>query len=135
MTRPIGGTGRLVTVAATGALAGVALTYIGLADPHRPGFLFPGCPFKMLTGWNCPLCGGLRMTHDVLHGDLAAAVTDNVYALVGVPLLALWIVVWWRRRRSVPPAALGLVVVVTMIVWTVVRNVPGFPLLPTFVSG
>ena len=40
------------------ALAG-ALAYIGLADPHRPGFLFPACPFKALTGLDCPAGGGL----------------------------------------------------------------------------
>ncbi|MGB8405734.1 MAG: DUF2752 domain-containing protein [Mycobacterium sp.] len=126
---------RTVTVAATGTVAAGALVYIGLADPHRPGFGFPACPFKMLTGWNCPLCGGLRMTHDVLHGDLAAAVVDNVYALVGIPLLALWLVICWRRGRRVPSAALTTVVLVTMVAWTVVRNLPGFPLVPTLFAG
>ncbi len=28
-----------------------------------------------------PACGGLRMVHDVLHGDLAAAINDNVVLL------------------------------------------------------
>ena len=121
---------RVATVVGTGAVAAAALTYIGLADPHRPGFGFPPCPFKAVTGWNCPLCGGLRMTHDVLHGDLAAAVVDNVFALVGLPLLVAWLVVCWRRRLSVtPPLVTALV---AMVVWTVVRNLPGFPLVPTF---
>lgn len=134
MTQPPAGAIR-VTAVATGTLAVGALTYIGLADPHRPGFLFPGCPFKMLTGWNCPLCGGLRMTHDVLHGDLAAAVTDNVYALVGIPLLLLWLAVRWRRGQPLYPAAATAVILTTMTLWTVIRNVPGFPLVPTFTSG
>ena len=64
------------------------LAYVGLGDPHRPDFVFPACPFKALTGWNCPGCGGLRMTHDLLHGDLAAAVVDNVFLLVGLPAAA-----------------------------------------------
>lgn len=114
-----------------GALALGALGYVGMVDPHRPGALFPACPFKLLTGWNCPACGGLRMTHDLLHGDLAAAVTDNVYLLVGLPVLALW---WlWRRRQGLPtftPTVLVLIAV-TALVWTVVRNLPGFPLVPT----
>src|ERR1700712_1990906 len=74
-----------------GALTG-ALAYIGLRDPHASSFGFPACPFRMLTGWNCPGCGGLRMTHDVLHGDLAAAVVDNVFMLVWLPMLALWLI-------------------------------------------
>ncbi len=116
----------------TGALMAGGLTYIGLADPHRPGFLFPPCPFKALTGWNCPACGGLRMTHDLLHADLGAAVVDNVFALVGLPLLALWIVVRWRQGRRVFPVPVIITLVVAVVAWTVVRNLPGFPLVPTF---
>jgi hypothetical protein len=123
-----------ITAVATAAMAGGALAYTGLADPHRPGFLFPGCPFRILTGWNCPLCGGLRMTHDVLHGDLAAAVIDNVYALVGIPLLLLWLAVRWRRGRPLNSVVPVVGILATMVIWTVIRNLPGFPLVPTFTS-
>jgi hypothetical protein len=111
-----------------------ALAYIGVADPHRPGSLFPPCPFKMLTGWNCPACGGLRMTHDVLHGDIAAAVVDNVFLLIGLPLLAGWML--WRRQhgqRALTPTA-GVLIAVAALGWTVIRNVPGFPLVPTILG-
>ena len=37
------------------------------------------------------------MTHDVLHGDLIAAINDNVLLLVGIPLLVGWVLL---RRRS-----------------------------------
>ncbi|WP_099025671.1 DUF2752 domain-containing protein [Mycolicibacterium palauense] len=117
-----------------GAFAG-ALAYVGLIDPHRPGSLYPGCPFRMITGWDCPACGGLRMTHDLLHADLAAAVVDNVFLLVGLPMLALWVLVrWWQGRRIFPPAAV-VVLVVAAVSWTVVRNLPAFPLVPTILSG
>jgi len=69
----VSGRPRLYGALGTGALLGGGLAYVGLADPHNPDFVFPACPFKLLTGWNCPACGGLRMTHDLLHGDLAAA--------------------------------------------------------------
>ncbi len=125
---------RLYTTLGTGALAVGALAYVGLADPHRPGSLFPPCPFKLLTGLNCPACGGLRMTHDLLHGDLAAAVVDNVFLLIGVPALALW--VFWRIRQGQRAFTLPAIVVVTVaaIAWTVVRNMPGFPLVPTLLG-
>ena len=119
---------------AGGILAG-ALTYIGLADPHRPGFLFPGCPFKMLTGWDCPACGGLRMTHDLLHADLGAAVTDNVFLLIGIPALTVWLVLRWRSGRRPMPVAATATVIIAMVAWTVLRNWPGFPLVPTFSPG
>ena len=117
--------------AGTGALTAAALAYIGLVDPHRPGAVFPGCPFKMLTGWNCPACGGLRMTHDLLHGEVSAAVVDNIFLLIGLPLLAIWAV--WRRgrgQRAFTPVVI-VVIAIAMLGWTVLRNLPGFPLVPT----
>ena len=62
---------------------------------------------------------------------LAAAVADNVFLLVGLPMLALWWV--WRRRIERPaftPAAM-VAVAVAALAWTVLRNLPGFPLVPT----
>ncbi|MCV7346404.1 DUF2752 domain-containing protein [Mycolicibacterium rhodesiae] len=125
---------RLYTGAATGVLGIGALTYVGIVDPHRPGSLFPPCPFRLLTGWNCPACGGLRMTHDLLHGDIAAAVVDNAFLLVGLPLLAVWAI--WRIRRgerAFPLSAIS-VIAVAAITWTVIRNLPGFPLVPTLIG-
>lgn len=116
---------------AAGLLGAGALTYTGVADPHRPGFLFPGCPFKALTGLNCPACGGLRMTHDLLHGDVAAAVADNVFALVGLPALMVWMLVRWRLGKTLFPMPAVVTMVVALVLWTVVRNLPGFPLVPT----
>lgn len=125
---------RLYSGFGAGALALGAVAYVGLVDPHRPGSLFPPCPFKALTGWNCPACGGLRMTHDLLHGDLAAAVVDNVFLLGGLPLLALWAV--WRRRRGqrVFGPVVVVLIVTAVIAWTVARNLPGFPLVPTLLD-
>jgi Protein of unknown function (DUF2752) len=122
-------------VLGVGALLAGGLTYIGLADPHRPGSLFPPCPFKLLTGWDCPGCGGLRMVHDLLHGDLPAAVVDNVFLLVGLPALALWALGRRARGKSVFATPAIVVVVVLTLAWTVARNVPGFPLVPTVLDG
>ncbi len=117
----------------TGALALGAVGYVGVVDPHRPGRLFPPCPFRLLTGWNCPACGGLRMTHDLLHGDLGAAVVDNVFLLTGLPLLAIWLI--WRIRRGERAFPLPAIVTIATaaIAWTVIRNLPGFPLVPTLI--
>ena len=130
-------TGRVQRYGGLGAaaLALGSLAYIGLVDPHRAGSPFPPCPFRTLTGWYCPACGGLRMTHDLLHGDLAAAVTDNVFLLALLPLLGLW---WtWRRRRGRPALTVEAVVAVAAAAaaWTIVRNIGGFPLLPTVLGS
>ena len=112
-----------------------ALGYVGMVDPHKPDSVLPICPFRLLTGWNCPACGGLRMVHDVLHGDLAAAITDNVALLVGIPLLAIWVLLRRRSGKTLlsPPAA--ATVVIAMLAWTVVRNLPGFPLVRTLITS
>ncbi|MGA8330876.1 MAG: DUF2752 domain-containing protein [Mycobacterium sp.] len=125
---------RIRLVLATGALLAAALTYIALVDPHDPDSFFPVCPFRLLTGWNCPGCGGLRMVHDVLHGSLAAAVADNVLLLVGIPLSAGWALL--RRLRGRPPLTIpaAVAVVSTLLAWTVLRNLPGFPLVPTLIT-
>lgn len=138
MTEPSAGftsRGRWYGALGTSAVVVGGLTYVGLGNPHSPGFLFPACPFKLLTGWNCPACGGLRMTHDVLHGDLGAAIVDNVFLLVGLPLLLLWIVARWRRGRPIMPMPAVLVIIAAAATWTVVRNLPGFPLVPTVLDG
>ena len=131
----VSGRARLYGALGTGALLGGGLAYVGLADPHSSDFVFPACPFKLLTGWNCPACGGLRMTHDLLHGDLAAAVVDNVFLLVGLPALLAWILVRWRTGRPIMTMPAIAVIAVLAITWTVVRNMPGFPLVPTLLDG
>jgi hypothetical protein len=119
----------------TGAVFVGALAYIGIGDPHRSTFLFPPCPFHELTGWYCPACGGLRMTHDVLHGDLAAAFADNAFALIGLPMLLAWVIVRRRQGRPVLTVPAYIVIIGAAVAWTVVRNLTGFPLVPTVLDG
>lgn len=126
---------RLGIAAGTGLTLGGALTYVALADPHRATSVYPACPFKWLTGWNCPFCGGLRMTHDLLHGDALAGLHDNVFLLVGIPLLAVWLLVRRAHGKLLAPRAALLTVLALTIVWTVLRNLPDFPLLPTVIGG
>jgi hypothetical protein len=117
--------------AGTGVVAAGALGYVGLVDPHNPHSAYPLCPFKWLTGWNCPFCGGLRMTHDLLHGHLMAGINDNVFLLVGIPMLVAWVLLrLGRGKTALPTPALPAIVVAT-IAWTVLRNLPAFPLVPT----
>jgi hypothetical protein len=127
--------GRLYATLGSGALLAGALGYIGLVDPHKPDSVFPICPFRLLTGWNCPACGGLRMVHDVLRGDLAAAITDNIFLLVGIPMLAGWILLRRRSDKSLLPLPAAATVLIGMLAWTVVRNLPGFPLVPTLLTS
>lgn len=89
----------------------------------------PLCPFHAATGWECPLCGGLRAVEHLAHGDLVAALQSNVLVVVGIPLFLLWWADWTvRSRRGVPARGIGRAGVIALIAvgvaFTVVRNLP-----------
>jgi hypothetical protein len=112
------------------ALGGAGAVLLLFVDPNEPGNLLPKCPFKWLTGLNCPACGATRMVHALLHGDVVAAWHYNAVLLaLGVPL-ALWLFGRWTRdrwtgeRRSVPKPV-GVAVLVIAAVWGVGRNLAG----------
>ena len=86
-------------VGAAGASAAAALL---LRDPHTTGS-WPVCPILAVTGVPCPGCGGLRATHDLLTGDVVAALSSNAYAVFTVLLAgaayAAWLAAVARGRR------------------------------------
>src|SRR5687767_3322787 len=61
-------------------------TYLFVFEPGTTGF-FPGCPFRVLTGFTCPGCGTTRALHQLLHGNLAAAFELNPLLLLSLPFL------------------------------------------------
>jgi hypothetical protein len=108
---------------------GAGAAWLLVQDPHEAGHLFPRCPFRVVTGLQCPACGGTRMLYDLLHLDLAAAWRDNALLLLVTPwallLLARWLLAGLRGRTV--HLALGdtgaRVVLATAVVWAVARNV------------
>jgi Protein of unknown function (DUF2752) len=116
-------------------LATAALAYLAVVDPHRPQALLPPCPTKLLTGLDCPACGGLRLVHDLLHADLSAAVHDNPFLLFSSPILAFLILRNWQNHEQVPvpeiPVRVAVGLAATAMAWMVLRNLPGWRLKPT----
>ncbi|CAN5756005.1 hypothetical protein BH24ACT4_BH24ACT4_23620 [soil metagenome] len=114
-----------------GAAATVATAYTAWQDPNRAG-MFPGCPLRELTGWDCPGCGGLRATHALTRGDIFGALDHNVWVTVGVPIAAVLWLFWLLRTlgvhdRRLPkvPSAVWWSLGAALLVFTVVRNIPG----------
>jgi hypothetical protein len=121
---------RLKAPLAVLALGGAGAVLLLFVDPNKPGNLLPKCPFKWLTGLDCPGCGATRMVHALLHGDVVSAFHYNAVLLtLGVPL-AVWLFGRWTRdkwageRRSVPKSV-GVAVLVVTAVWGVGRNLAG----------
>lgn len=127
---------RLLAPALTLVGASAALGYLAVVDPHEPGH-YPLCPTRALFGVDCPGCGLLRGTHELVTGNIAAALDNNLMLLVIAPLLAVlwvrWVVRSWRgaspevtyrrfRRRN----AWIIAGVVAMLVFGIVRNVTPF---------
>jgi len=123
---------RLASPLAVGAITAAATLALRLRDPHVSG-AWGGCPTKLLTDLDCPLCGSLRAVNDLTHLDLGAALSSNLVFVLAVPLiLLLWgrrLVACWRGGDAMRPLAIppwvwvgGLVV---LTVFTVVRNLPG----------
>lgn len=116
-----------------GAAAGLAALVV--RDPHGAGS-YGICPSLLLLGVYCPGCGALRGAHDLATGSVAEAVGHNLLLL---PALA-WLTWWWLARATagtriaVPGPwdsgrfAYGVLAVV--VVFAVLRNVPGSPLAP-----
>ena len=116
---------------AAGAVAAASLA-LRLRDPHDSGS-WGYCPFKLLTGLDCPGCGSLRAVNDLTHGDIVAAASSNLLFVIAVPIVAGFWLLWVRRswtgaaprpltKRTT--SALWAASLVVAVVFTVLRNTP-----------
>jgi hypothetical protein len=96
------------------------------------------CPFRALTGWDCPLCGGTRMGDALLHGDVLAAFGFNPLALICLLILGVLGVLWTveaadgpafrlpsrlaERLRRVRPGHWLVVGLLVAVIYTIARN-------------
>lgn len=119
---------RLGAPLVTAGVVLAATATVALRDPHAPGS-YGLCPSLALLGVACPLCGGLRATHDLAHLDLAGAWAANPLWVALVPLVVLAWAGWTARAargRAAPrvPAAAGWALAAVVLLFGVLRNVP-----------
>jgi hypothetical protein len=116
-----------------GALAAVlvgAIAVLYVYNPTQHSF-YPRCFFHAMTGLDCPGCGGLRATHELLHGNLQAAFQYNPLLVCFAPAAALFFVWQWRAKVRAKPRSRLLentkfiwTVASIVVVFTVLRNLP-----------
>ena len=63
----------------------LVLTYVNI-NPAT-SYLMPKCLFKMLTGYDCPSCGGQRALHTLLNGRFRDAFMLNPFLFLVAPYL------------------------------------------------
>lgn len=102
-------------------------------DPTTGGN-YPTCPFLWATGFYCPGCGTLRATHELTDGNIPAALAYNPVSVVAVFIFAvLWVRwlrrVWLGRGRTLAPGWASRLLVVGILAFWLLRNIPGFEVL------
>lgn len=118
---------------ATGAAALAACALVAVVDPNEPGN-YPTCPFKALTGLDCPGCGSMRAVRALTRGQVGLAADLNILLLVALPVV-VWAWAGWLarsvgRRWPAPlsvPGPVGWGVAVTVVAFWFVRNLPVAP--------
>ncbi len=129
-----------VPLAAVGCV-GLGMAYALLSNPtHSDPDARPSCVLKLLTGLDCPGCGGTRALWYVLHGDLPAAARHHFLFVFALPFLAYLFVSWagnqafgWRLPAlRLSPKVLGGFLV-AWLAFSVARNLPWAPFTSLYV--
>lgn len=125
------------------AIAAIAITAIVTVmvvlyrrfDPLEWG-IFPKCPFKMLTGYDCPGCGSQRAIHALLNGDMGSAFKHNPLLIIGLPYMILGLIIsitpkkpqWmWRIDSALYHDKAVTAWIVIIVFYTIWRNTPLYP--------
>jgi hypothetical protein len=124
------------------APAGVALCVAGgmaytlLANPtSADADSQPTCVMKLLTGFDCPGCGGTRAAWYLLHGDIAAAARHHLPLVFATPFLIYMYIAWTlsvvAKRTVLPQLRIPNTVLAgflaAWIVFSIGRNLPWAP--------
>ena len=128
----------------TRQLATAATVWLGLAagaiflfffNPALPSNqFFPKCPFRLLTGCQCPGCGSTRAFYQLLHLHPVAAFKLNPLTVLTLPFIVYGFLGFTKsaitgkpqRRLFIPPFYLWAWLVLMLFFW-VFRNTPWYP--------
>lgn len=106
----------------------IAIVLLYIYDPEHSNLAYK-CPFKSLTGLDCPGCGGQRAVHALLHFRIKEAIAYNPF-LILVSIYILLVVILKNLRGCIPEklqkainsSKAVIIYLFLMIIWTLVRN-------------
>jgi hypothetical protein len=110
-------------------------TFLFFFNPTGPGSVFfPKCPFRMLTGWQCPGCGSTRGLYQLLHLHPIAAFKLNPLMVLTLPFILYGLIGFTKsaitgqphRRVFIPPIYLWAWLILVLLFW-IFRNTPFYP--------
>jgi len=108
-----------------------ALCLCAATDPHQPA-VWILCPFRLVTGLPCPLCGMTRGLASLLRGRWPDAISFHLFSPLVMAAISAWIILdtghalrLWNARRigdwAIHPAPwlafLGVCTVYTALRW------------------
>jgi len=133
---PFAPTTRAQIVLGACACAGLSL-FVYTVDPSRHA-VYPQCLLYHTTGLYCAGCGATRAVYALLHGRVLTALHDNALFVAALPVLLYFLGAHllraWRANAWPPVffdshklAWRGAAIFVVMILFMIMRNLPGAP--------
>ena len=125
---------RMIAALIWTGLAALA-TFLFFFNPASPGNQwFPKCPFRVMTGCQCPGCGSTRACYQLLHLHPVAAFKLNPLFVLSLPFIVYGFLGYTRsaitgkphRRVFIPPTFMWAFLVLLLFFW-VFRNTPWYP--------
>jgi len=117
---------------------GIILLLSVLYSVYHPGevIYFPKCPFKAITGYNCPGCGSQRAVYYLLNLDFPEAFQENIILIFLIPYVLTGYIfnmirrpnglqLIWRNRLFGEKAIYFLLALI--IAFWILRNLTFFP--------
>lgn len=124
---------RRLSVAAIWLTLLLASIYLFIYQPGKSGIFLP-CPFRALTGFNCPGCGTTRALHQLLHGNFLTAFKLSPLMFFVFPFLLYFLlrhtILIMRGqipRKNILPAPYIYTLFVIVLSFWIFRNTPFYP--------
>ena len=119
---------KLRRIASLGVVAAAGAWVLYTFPPAAYGF-YPRCPFRLLTGFECPGCGTTRALHQLLHGNIEQAFRLNpmLFVLMGVALFALPSFLRGRQPQFLMQPWFAWAAFFVLTGYWIVRNTPLYP--------
>lgn len=90
------------------------------------GIMIP-CPFKLITGLDCPGCGVTHMFLDMANLDFVSAFWDNPFLFVTWPFIVAYLIYYFHKQSKNETIKYGKYIEITFLValcvFGIVRNI------------